>query len=262
MSAFHETFHFILHCFLAKKRHGIHSPLVYQLSDSVFSKNEVSEEITKLRALKNQWKNDRSFLEINDFGAGTRSSTGRSLRSVSDIAKISTADDSQAQYLFQLASYLKPKAILELGTNLGWTTMHFASACPHAKIETIEGSESLYQFSTARFKELEMRNITSHLSEFGALLRKENWSENKFDLVYLDGNHRKQPTLEYCHLLQNNLSPNAVIIVDDIYWSKEMTEAWKELIEMPPYSLTIDCFYFGLLFLEKRNQKEHFKLRI
>lgn len=262
MNALQEAFHYLIHFCAAKKRHGIHSPLVYTLSDSVFSFKNTNAHFSELLDLKKEWLQNKDILEIQDFGAGTRVAKGQNKRTISEIARVSTADQKQAQALYHLVNFLKPKAILELGTNLGWTSFHMAKAAPESQVVSIEGSKSLHDFAELHRKKLKLDNLNFVCSEFGQLLSTPNWTQLKFDLVYMDGNHRKDPTLSYCKLLEPYLSDNAVIVIDDIYWSKEMTEVWNNLRVQDKYPLTIDCFYFGLLFLEKRNQKEHFRLRI
>jgi hypothetical protein len=52
-----------------------------------------------------------------------------------------------------------------------------------------------------------------------------------------------------------------VVILDDIYWSKEMTQAWEELKNHPKVTLSIDIFTKGILFFRKEHQdKAHFQI--
>ncbi len=44
----------------------------------------------------------------------------------------------------------------------------------------------------------------------------------------------------------------ALIIMDDIYWSKEMYAAWKEIISWPGVRVSIDLFQMGILVVTKR----------
>ncbi len=51
MDRFHEAYHYIKHLLLAKKRHGVHSPLVYHLSDHVLDSSRffaVFEDLDKI----------------------------------------------------------------------------------------------------------------------------------------------------------------------------------------------------------------------
>ena len=43
---------------------------------------------------------------------------------------------------------------------------------------------------------------------------------------------------------------NSVFVFDDIYWSPQMTAAWQQIKKNNEVTLTIDTFYFGLVFFK------------
>ena len=51
------------------------------------------------------------------------------------------------------------------------------------------------------------------------------------------------------------------IIMDDIYWSKEMYLAWKEVISWPEVRVSIDLYRLGILLLRKDLNKAHVKIK-
>jgi hypothetical protein len=78
----------------------------------------------------------------------------------------------------------------------------------------------------------------------------------------VDGNHRKEPTLRYFDLLMERRGPGAVLIFDDIHWSKEMEEAWDTICADPRVYMTIDLFFIGLVvFREEFKVPQHFIVR-
>jgi hypothetical protein len=64
-------------------------------------------------------------------------------------------------------------------------------------------------------------------------------SSKYFSLIYFDGNHQKQATLDYFDLL-----PTQLMILcgffDDIHWSAAMEEAWEIIKLHPKVTVTID----------------------
>ncbi|MGC6533070.1 MAG: class I SAM-dependent methyltransferase, partial [Flavobacteriales bacterium] len=82
-----------------------------------------------------------------------------------------------------------------------------------------------------------------------------------WDFVFVDGNHRKEATLEAVELLAPHLGEGAVVVIDDIYWSRGMTEAWDELRKREQFALSIDVFEMGILFMGLPMAKQHFVLR-
>ena len=81
------------------------------------------------------------------------------------------------------------------------------------------------------------------------------------DFVFIDGNHRKEATLNYFNWCMPKLSENGILIFDDIYWSKGMKEAWQEIKMHPQVTVTIDLFWIGLVFIRPGQVKENFKIR-
>jgi hypothetical protein len=82
------------------------------------------------------------------------------------------------------------------------------------------------------------------------------------DMAFVDGNHRKDPTLAYFNQLMERAGRPAVLIFDDIHWSEEMEEAWGAIKSDPRVYLTIDLFFIGLVFLrEEFKVKQDFVIR-
>jgi len=81
------------------------------------------------------------------------------------------------------------------------------------------------------------------------------------DLVYFDGNHQKEPTLNYFHTCLQKAHKNSLFIFDDIHWSDGMEEAWEQIKKHDRVHLTIDLFQFGIVFFEKEMPKQHFILK-
>ena len=82
------------------------------------------------------------------------------------------------------------------------------------------------------------------------------------DLAFVDGNHRKEPTLQYFRQLLDKKTEQSILIFDDIHWSKGMEEAWQQIQQHPDVTLTIDLFFIGLVFFRKEQKvAQHFSIR-
>jgi len=62
--------------------------------------------------------------------------------------------------------------------------------------------------------------------------------------------------------LKERATNNTILIFDDIYWSQEMTEAWREIYAQPEVTVSIDMYHWGLIFFRKEQRKEHFNIRM
>jgi predicted O-methyltransferase YrrM len=258
MDRFHEAYHYIKHLLLAKKRHGVHSPLVYHLSDHVLDSSRffaVFEDLEKLRATL---ISDNRELDVLDLGAGSRM-TNSSKRKVSEIAKTALAPRRQSQALFKLVLHFQPQNILELGTSFGLTTMYMAAADRNSNVTTIEGAPEIARIAQENFKTLNFPQIHLIKNSFdNALLE----LSPGFDWIYIDGNHRLEPTLRYFERCKELLNPKGILIMDDIYWSKEMTTAWERVCADERFNLALDFYHFGVLIRDNRKEKEYFRLRL
>ena len=202
---------------------------------------------------------DQTSLEVEDLGAGSRISKNNK-RTIQSIAKNALAPASQAQAIFKIIEHFKPNNILELGTSLGLTTCYMAEANRKSIVYTIEGSKAIALKAQQLFDSRNLNNIKSLIGNFDDVLPPLLNEMSTIDLAYIDGNHRYEATMRYVETILNKCNQDSIIILDDIYWSKEMTKAWMELKSDVRFSISLDYYHFGVLFLQKRMTKEDFKL--
>ena len=239
-------------------QHGVHSPFVYKLVTECFYDKKRYSEYSILRNHRKELIKDPELIHVRDFGAGSK--VFRSdVRKVSDIAKTAGIRKKRQQLLFRLVRYLQPTSILELGTSMGISTMAMALASAEATIRTVEGCSNTANKARELFEKFKIQNVAIHLSDFDTFLSED---DSKFDLIYLDGNHSKDATISIFKRLLSKVQNDSVIIFDDIYWSREMTEAWEIIVAHPEVTVSIDTFQWGIVFFRKEQVKEHFEIRV
>lgn len=253
-----------LHYYLAAsngKGHGVHSPFVFNFIQYVLNDKKVYSCYSGIETKRKQLLDDNRVIEVADFGAGS-SLIKTNKRMVKDIAASSLKPAKYAQLLFRMAQYYKPKTILELGTSFGISSAYLASADTVPEVHTCEGAASIAAIAKQNFKELGMQNIHLTEGDFGNTLPPLLAKLNKIDLAFIDGNHRKEPTIEYFTKLLNSSTPSTILIFDDIHWSAGMEEAWEEIKQHPAVTLTIDLFFIGIVILSPDiTHKQQFSVR-
>ncbi len=259
MSNFYTISAYFKHRFRSKNRHGTHSPFVYKLLDEVFYLKGSYYNYEKINLIRNKMERDNRVLNIIDLGAGSKKLNNQ--RKVSDIAKTSVKKKKLAELIYRLVLHLKPVKIVELGTSLGITTSYLAIADAKNQVYTIEGDPSIRKIALENFKELNLRNIKSIEGNFDDILPELLNELEEVHFAFIDGNHRKKATLRYFNALLPKMPNGGFLVFDDIYWSKEMTEAWNEIINSEKVTVTIDLFYMGIAFIRKEQVKEHFSIR-
>ncbi len=248
--------------FSAKNAHGIHSPFVFSLYNEVINKKGSYYSFDKIEQLRKKLLASTKEIEVTDLGAGQ---SGK--RSIGEIASRSAKSPKYCELLLRIAYHFKPASILELGTSLGISTAYLASADPKTKVVTIEGCPNTATEAKNNFQSLGLTNIESITGNFDNVLPVALHQPlpiaigTNCQLVFIDGNHRKQPTLNYFTRILDHANNDAVLIFDDIHWSGEMEEAWEEIKAHPQVTVTIDLFFLGLVFLRKEQAKENFTLR-
>lgn len=247
----------IHHFVKAKKRHGIHSPFVYELSDACLS---VKIDAIDQAILENQFKklqNNKDTIHVSDFGAGSKKMG--SSRRINAIFENSRSSKKYAKLLYQLSKFYKPKRILELGTSLAWGTLHIHLGHPDAKIDTVEGCPETFKASKKLFP-IQNENVHFHNAKFEDFFNQLN--DEKYDFIFIDGNHRGAALMEYIDKLTPHAHNDTLWILDDIRWSDDMWDAWQMIITFPHFHLTVDFGRMALVAFRQQQEKEHFLLKL
>jgi predicted O-methyltransferase YrrM len=252
---------YLLHRLSAKTRHGTHSPFVYKLADEVIYDKRQFEDYHIIEAQRKRLLQDESMIQVTDLGAGSHLNKDRT-KKVKQIAKNALKRPALAQLIFRLAKFNNPKLIIELGTCLGITTSYLSKAAPKANVITIEGCPQTAAVAGKNFEELQLENIRLEVGNFDLILPGILNAEQQLDFVYIDGNHRKDATLNYFKWCLPKVHENSMLIFDDIYWSAGMKEAWAEIKAHPQVTVTVDLFWIGLVFFKTGQARQDFKLKV
>jgi predicted O-methyltransferase YrrM len=243
------------------KGHGIHSPFVFDFVKNVLNDKRDYPVYQSIEKIRKQLLNNATVIEVEDFGAGS-SVIKTNRRIVAAIAASSLKPKKYARLLYRMVKYYQPETILELGTSFGITTSYLASAINTSKVFTCEGSAAIAAIAKQNFQALQLKNVQLTEGDFAKTLSPLLSSLNKIAFAFIDGNHRKEPTLEYFNKLLNCSTRNTILVFDDIHWSAEMEEAWTVIKEHPSVTLTIDLFFISMVFFNPDiNHKQHFTIR-
>jgi len=241
--------------------HGVHSPFVYDLVTQCFYDKTEHPAYKTLREYNQVLKSNTETIAVTDFGQGSRVFKSNE-RKVSAIAKYAGISAKRQQLLYRLSRYLKPDHMLELGTSLGMATSAVALGNPNGTITTLEGCPNTAEKASEAFKKFQLENVQLLVQPFATYFDNAQKTSKKLELVFIDGNHNKESTLEYFEELIPLASENSIFIFDDIYWSAEMTQAWEKISKHPEVTVSIDTYHWGLIFFRKTQPKQHFKIRV
>jgi predicted O-methyltransferase YrrM len=231
---------------------------VYSLYENVIGTEQLYYFFVNAEILRNELLQNETKIEKIELGTGNKKNKKIKIK---DIAKTVLKSSKEAQLMFKLVNYFQPKNILEIGTSLGLTTSYIASANTHANVVSLEGCPNTLVVAKSNFEKLRIKNVTTHLGNFDEVLPTVLSKMQTLDLVFFDGNHRYQPTMNYFNLCLEKVNENSVFIFDDIHWSDEMTKVWEEIKNHKDVTVTIDLFSVGLVFFRTQQAKQHFILK-
>ncbi|PQB03862.1 O-methyltransferase [Aureitalea marina] len=239
--------------------HGIHSPFVYEFQQRCVKDRNRYPEYKILEQHRMALLNRRDAIEVTDLGAGSR--VFRSdVRSVRSVARNAGIGSHRQQLLFRLCRYFNIGSALELGTSLGMGSLAIKLACPEVHLVTVEGCPNTAHVAEAEWLHTGVDGIDLRRQSFEEFF--ETLEEERFDLIYIDGDHSYAGTMAAFDRFEANCTENGMMIFDDIYWSQEMTRAWEEIRQNPRISVSIDSFGWGIAFFRREQEKQHFYLRV
>lgn len=241
--------------------HGVHSPFVYTfVRDIIFNKqgNNVPEKIiSKHVAIRKS----RDIIEVFQGGAESRVSSAEK-RSIASVARKSSISFRQAALLYRIVHWYKPTLVIEYGTGIGISTMYLHAAAPETKLITLEGSDSKVKMAKTNncfASASSIHYLIGDFKNFSDMLISESKDHM---MVFIDGDHRYFPTVDKVNkYLEMDHLKEAIIIIDDIYWSHDMERAWKHCLLNVHVDISLDLFYFGILLKRPGIARQHFKVK-
>ena len=241
--------------------HGIHSPFVFDLVSRIF-RNKMNKDIV-LYIEKQRMKmiSDTRVITLNDLGAGSVRKSKSETAKVSEIARYSSVSEKYCILLANMAKEFGKPFIIELGTSLGISSMYMALNSPDTIVHTIEGCSERAEIAAENFNEARIENIILHNGSFDVVLPKILDSGQAPGLIFIDGNHRKEPLLAYFGIIADRSDSRTVVVVDDISLSPEMMQAWQEIKVHSKVSVTIDIHRMGIVFFREGINSNHFVVR-
>lgn len=240
--------------------HGIHSPFAFNLVSEVFRNKTAPDIVCSIEKKRAKLLADSRSITVNDLGSGSFKMKS-SLRKVSEITRYSAVPEKYGVLLSNMARVFGDPVIMEFGTSLGISTMYMAASCPGATVITMEGCSETSEIAIENFREAGLDNIrliNGSFDDILPVLKSENVSPG---LVFIDGNHRKDPVINYFNQVADMSGTGSVVIIDDINSSREMAEAWSEIRNHKNVTLSVDIFRMGIVFFRKELNQFNYVVR-
>lgn len=197
-------------------------------------------------------------LAIEDFGAGaghkfdidgnpvTRHMVSKTLGAMTGSSK----PPRWAYLLFRLVRELQPPTAIEMGACVGISASYEAAALElngTGRLISLEGADVLADRSTHTLTELQLAHRADvRLGRFTDTLDTAIHDLTPVGFAFIDGHHVETATIDYMNQLLPHLTPEAVIVFDDINWSDGMRNAWHTITTHPAFALTVNLGSVGI----------------
>ncbi len=156
--------------------------------------------------------------------------------------------------LYRIIRELRPKQVIELGTNVGISAAYIAAALKEngdgGRIITLDSSQYRQALARSLHASLGLDNVTYVQGLFSDTLKQTLAENPPCDLVFIDGHHQYEPTLKYYNQVLEHCSDHAVLVFDDIRWSDGMKKAWRHIQADQRFELVVDLQSVGLCALD------------
>jgi predicted O-methyltransferase YrrM len=165
--------------------------------------------------------------------------------------------------LLKLVRHLKPTSCLEIGACLGMSAAYETAALQidgDGRLVTVEGIDSLATLAAANLETLGLTSATVVAGMF-----EDVWDDiapglSPIDFAFIDGSHNPRAALLYFEAIEALMKPGAVLVFDDIHWSKGMNAAWTILQTHPHVTATVDLFDVGICVIGAAGGTESYRI--
>ncbi|MCK4881074.1 MAG: class I SAM-dependent methyltransferase [Bacteroidales bacterium] len=234
-----RIFKYIEHLFHTRHRkgHGIHSPYLFEFVNRVLFNSEGVKLPPSI---------------LNEH---------RKLRSESAFVRSSSVSRRFGFLLYRITRWFHPEMIIELGTGVGISTIYLSSGSPETPLHSIEGDRERAALAAQLICRCCPGPVSIHWGKMEEKLEHISTLIPQRFVAFVDGNHHYEPTVTYVRKLMERAGDESVIVMDDIYWSRGMQRAWKEVVSWPEVRVSIDLFHMGILLLRKDLHKAEIKIK-
>ena len=244
----------------AQTRYDVHSPYLHEFIRQVYRDRRYYHAFAVIRNIRKAWSKSSDRVNLLELGAPSRTTRAASRTAASLVAANAIAE-REGRLLFRLVLWLQPERIVEFGTNAGISTLYLHLADTRTPLFTVEGNPEVAALARASFERAGVSaRLRADVSTFRDWLRHPPFTGRGRTLFFLDGDHRREPTVAYVRALLPTVTTDSVFVIADIHWSEDMEAAWEELKGLAEVRASVDTYHFGLLFFRTEMNGPHVTL--
>ncbi|WP_424964165.1 class I SAM-dependent methyltransferase [Ekhidna sp.] len=233
--------------------HALHSPFLFDLYNQVI-KPARKFRLKNVEKLRKELTTNHTIIDLYDLKTHTHYR-----KTISSIAKTSLSTPQFSAFLFKLIEWMKVERVMETGTSFGINTLYMAGPEKVNRVLSVEASPIVSSIAEKQFSKLLQHKIEIKQGTVQDVLEHQIIKEQP-ELCFIDADHRLDAVLFCVESIMAHSKNIKCIVIHDIYWSSDMSNAWTQIVSDTRFNLTVDLFQAGLIFTKIEMPKQHFTL--
>lgn len=202
--------------------------------------------VEKIEGERNRLLSRDGPLNDGSLGDGGLYDNNKIIKQACAVSK----DPKAAFFLFLLVRTIKPKNVVELGTNVGISSAYVGAALKlngqNGRCISLDASPYRQRLAKEIHTNIGINNVYYVKGLFTETLNPSLLEMRSVDLAFIDGHHQYQPTLDYFEEIFKFSASDAVFVFDDIRWSDGMKKAWSQIQSDDRLGLIVDLSSVGV----------------
>ena len=227
----------------------------------------------RIEAIREKMSRSTTIIEDVDYGSGAPSDTptdeemaaGRDdTITLGNQTRLSSLPPVWCRVLFHLIRAHRPTSCLELGTSVGISALYQAAALSingSGTLITLEGAAKIADRAKKNARASGLANVEVVVGRFLDTLDDVLARTKPIDWAFVDGHHDERATVDYCSRIIPAMSPDGILVLDDITWSDGMLHAWHEVSRRDDVAFAVDLHQIGVIGLG-RTEGKAFRRRV
>lgn len=237
-----------------RRGYGVHSPFVYNLITKVIEEKSAYYSFYDIELLRKQLLFDETPVSYPD-----RQNRGkRRSRTVADITRKEAIKPSHGALLFRLVNYFKSRRILQVGTNIGLSTLYLTSYSHELRCVALESVPAFSPIAKRLFEKAAHNPIDLREGDYRELIPKAIDDLGGIDFVFFNTLYEQQDSRLLFDECLKRASDETVFVIEGIKTSRKMRDFWKEIQALPEVTVTLDLYALGIVLFNKRLHKRDY----
>lgn len=237
-----------------RKGFGVHSPFVFSLITKVIEEKCPYYCFQEIELLRKQLLFGEKKITYPDRKCNGRIKT----RAIGSIVKHEAISPKEGALLFRLTNYFKSKHILQIGSNMGLSTLYLTSYAKGLSCIALEHIPEFAEISKQTISRKGRNKVDLRIGEYIKLLPQALNDLHTVDLVFFNTQHETVDNQELFNECLKFVKNETLFIFEGINANNEMRSFWKNVCACPEVTVSLDLFSLGIAVFNKKLHKKNY----